>query len=85
MDLADIVEDDLRPRWRQALGRLNAVKKSPAANAVMLEKMSHYFELRDQSWELLVEAIRQQDGQKMEQYEEKSREADRLAESVSGS
>jgi rhomboid protease GluP len=76
--LAETIERQVLPEWVTAVERLEAVKDFPEGYAPLISKLMTYTRLRRQGLELLVEAIRSNDAQKMK----KSQEMNQAAESV---
>jgi hypothetical protein len=77
--LADIVERDVLPPWREATAKLGSLMDCPVINKEALRKYERYMTLRQQSWELLVEGVREDDPGKLDQYRRKWEEANRVA------
>lgn len=75
--LLEIVENDVLPPWhesRQRFSKLHVVPEKQKA----FEQIKHYQELREESWELLCQALRKEDPQMMEQFMKKMQETNQL-------
>jgi rhomboid protease GluP len=75
-ELAAIVERDVLPEWRATIGRLAAHGNLPGDTGKRLAGLLEYMRLRQEGWELYVQAVRENSAAKGE----RSREKHRLAE-----
>ena len=82
-DFLQLPERDVLRPWRSAQQRLAQLKRVPPRSKESLREFSHYMELREQAWELLVRAIRENNPQLAEQSRQKMQEADQLATKLS--
>lgn len=78
-----VLERDLLPPWRAERQRLAGMEGLPPEEQRFVEQFSRYVQLREEGWELLSRAIRQNDLVLAEQGKGKSEEADRLATQIS--
>jgi membrane associated rhomboid family serine protease len=76
---ADLLEHDVIPDWRAARNRLSAIKPIPAAYREQVVLVLEYMHLRQDAWELFVEALREGDQQKVEESQAKHGLADAAA------
>lgn len=76
---ADMIQRDILPRWREQRARLERYQDLPADLAQTHAKLLRYMALRDESWDLRVEAIRDNNRSKADQADRTAREADALA------
>jgi hypothetical protein len=76
---ADLLERDVIPDWRTARNRLSAIKPIPAAYRDHVADVLEYMRLRQDSWELFAEGLRDGDVQKGQRAEEKHKLADEAA------
>ncbi len=64
-EFADLIEERVLPPWTQALERLNKSQPQDAARYTQaLENISKYASLRQEGWQLLVQALRENDSAK---------------------
>ena len=76
LELAAIVERDVLPEWRSAIGRLAAHAQVPGPLGKHLAAVIGYMRLRQEGWELFVQAVREQSTAKGERSRDKHRLAD---------
>lgn len=60
-------------------GEASGLKSHRDADHEFLAQIGHFADLRVESWRLLVEALREQDQEKLQQHEQKWEEADTMA------
>jgi rhomboid protease GluP len=77
-DMADLLERDVLPPWRAARERFAALKGVPAGKQRLVATFAEYLAARQESWELLVQAIREGDRGKSARSTEKWSEAEGL-------
>jgi rhomboid protease GluP len=75
---ADILERDVLPPWRAERERLAALQGVPAKFQKLLATYLEYLRARQESWELLVQAIREDDAEKALRARQKGKAADQL-------
>jgi hypothetical protein len=80
--LADIIERQVLRDWRAAKARLQALRHVPHEQTTLVTKLIQYMEIREQAWQLWVDAIRKQDKSLVAAAQAKSAEADRTARSL---
>jgi rhomboid protease GluP len=74
--LADLLEREVLPDWRRSLASMDGYTRVPPSFAERLQKMRKYMRLRQEGWELLVQAVRENDMQKAQAASQKQAEAD---------
>jgi rhomboid protease GluP len=82
---ANLLERDVLPEWRAARERLSAFKQIPAAFQGHVTSVLEYMRLRQEAWELFVQALREGNEQKAQQAREKQQLADAAAQRISNS
>jgi membrane associated rhomboid family serine protease len=80
--LADVLEREVLPEWRAKRERLTRLRGVPAERKQLMAALVEYMALRQESWELQVEAIRERDPKKMALAFRKRTEADRLVQKI---
>jgi Zn-dependent protease with chaperone function len=73
-----ILERDVLPPWRAQRQRLDQVQGLPRQEQRLVEQCSKSFSLQEESWDLLAQAIRNNDPRLGEQSEQKARESEQL-------
>jgi rhomboid protease GluP len=76
-ELAELIERDILPRWRDYRRRLSE-PEVPADLRTRMPLIRDYLKTREEGWELFVRGIRQQDEGLMKQAGEKFRQVERL-------
>jgi hypothetical protein len=79
---ADLLERDVLPEWRAAEQRLANFGHLPALLQHRVSSVVAYLRLRQQAWELFVEALREGDQQKAQRAMEQQRRADEAAQRI---
>jgi len=64
-ELVDLLDRELLPRWRAARERFESLPAPAPAQAPPFNRLKRYLELRQESWELLVEGVRRNDPEKV--------------------
>lgn len=82
--LADLVERDVLAEWRDTRSRLAALKDLPAHQQGKVAEVIEYMRLRQEGWELLVQALREGNQEKMRQAQEKQRRAQEAVKRLTG-
>jgi rhomboid protease GluP len=73
--LVAIIQEQVLPRWRTARGRIDGMRDIPKPVQAHVEKLLRYMDLRQQGWELQVEALQQKDAGKLRRAVEKHQQA----------
>ena len=81
----EVVERDVLSPWRSAQERLAQLKNVPPELNQEFQRLTRYMQLREEGFDLLCRAIRQDDQRLGKQSEQKMQEADRLAQQASSS
>lgn len=81
--LLQVLEDDVLPTWKASRQRLAGVQGLPREEQQLVEQYSQSLRLQEESWELLVHAIRHNDPRSAEQSQKKHLESERLSRQVS--
>jgi rhomboid protease GluP len=81
-ELATIVERDILPDWRKVTAQVSTIRGVPRSKRPLVDKFKLYMQTRQESWELLVQAIREGDQAKAAQSQKQWRAADDLARQV---
>lgn len=79
---ADLLERDVIPEWREARSRLSGFKHIPDSLQHHLNKVLEYLRLRQESWEVLVQALREGSQLKMQIAMEKQKQAEAAAKRI---
>jgi rhomboid protease GluP len=82
---ADVLERDVLPPWRAAQERLRGFREIPAAYQAPVTALLEYMTLRQEAWDLMVQALREGNDQKWEQAAEKQQRADAVAQRMAKS
>jgi rhomboid protease GluP len=83
-ELANIVEREVLPEWRAARERLAGIGSLPAKMQSRLTDLLEYMKLRQEGWELLVQAARENNLQKANAANAKQAAAEAIARRLSG-
>jgi rhomboid protease GluP len=78
-DTANGIARDVLPQWRTARERLAALKDVPPEFEKQVAHLLKYMKLRQEAWELLVEALREQDLSKAQESRKKAEAAEAMA------
>ena len=76
---ADIIEREVLEPYTDIRREVEALKARPDADREFLVQVSGFTALRSEGWRLLVEALREQDHEKLRRHEEKMDEAMAIA------
>jgi rhomboid protease GluP len=85
-EMANVVEAEILPEWRsthQRLVALVAQKHLPSKSQQFLTTLESYMKTREESWELMVQALREHDSQKIELFGQKWSAANEQAKKIS--
>jgi Zn-dependent protease with chaperone function len=77
--LLQVLERDLLPPWRAQRQRLAQLQGLPGAEQQLVDQLSKSFQLQEESWELLGDAIRHNDRRSAELSQQKARQSEQLA------
>jgi rhomboid protease GluP len=77
-EYAGILENDVLPRWRALHQSFNEAGHIPDPNQEYMADLLKIIELREAGWQLLIEAIRENDKQKQQESEELLDEASEI-------
>jgi hypothetical protein len=83
-EFLQVLERDVLPPWRSARQRLDRVRV-PSAGEAFLQQFRQYWQLREQAWELLCRALRENDPGAAAESQQKMEEANRLVEKMKAS
>jgi rhomboid protease GluP len=78
-DFARTVEREILPLWIEARKKIEGLLDVPYADRAYLSRLVEYMRCREESWQLRVEGIREQDAAKIEQANQKGAAADEMA------
>jgi len=78
-DLADALQHDVLPPWIKTRGKIEGLLDAPHGDRAYLSRLVEYMRCREESWQMQVEALREQDSAKFERANERSTEADEMA------
>jgi rhomboid protease GluP len=81
-ELADIVEQSVLPTWRKAHLQLQQLRESPMVRQEVADSLDRYMTLLEESWQALVQAIRQNDPDKMAEHQRKWKQAEGFVEGL---
>jgi hypothetical protein len=81
--LADSIADEVLPPWSEARKQVTALLDAPTVDRAALTEYANYLRLREESWQLLIQGIRESDRAKLDRHHEKWLEADRIARQLS--
>jgi membrane associated rhomboid family serine protease len=79
-DLADLLESQVLPHYREARERFGGLGDLPGDLAGRRDRVSRYLELKIEAFELMVDAVRRQDASRMAAAAAKLQEANALTE-----
>jgi rhomboid protease GluP len=82
---ADFIDREVLPPWRDSRERLAALKQIPAPLQSQIASILEYMRLRQEAWELVVQALREDNDDKARQAAEKQKLADAAAQRISNS
>ena len=83
-ELQEILEHEVLPPWEASLRRLAPLRETAGAPDGMVSRLVDYMRLRQESWQALIAAVRDDDPQAMERFKEKREAADKLANEIGG-
>jgi rhomboid protease GluP len=81
-ELAELIERDVLPPWRRSLAELEGARRLPIPQARLVAKVVTYMKARAAGWEMLGEAIKNDDQALFQRAREKQAEADKLANEI---
>lgn len=76
---AEIVEREILRPYADVQREIEELKAHPDAEGEFVAQLIRFAALRADGWTLLVEALREQDHEKLRRYEQKSKEAEAIA------
>jgi rhomboid protease GluP len=79
----DVVDTEVLPRWRTAGERIVSLSRHPAAKGRIEPELAEYVRARQESWQLLVTAIRSNDQEQLARHHERWSAAENLAREIS--
>jgi hypothetical protein len=82
--LADVLEHEVLPAWHAERERLANLRGLSPEEKRLVERLVEHMALREESWELLVQSIREDDPQKKALASQKEAEAERLIKAPNG-
>ena len=82
-EVAEIIARDVLPPWRNALAQFRSMDRLPPDRREVIEALMRYMQARQESWELLVDGIRENDPAQIRRWEKRWSEANQMAEEVS--
>jgi len=74
-----VLERDVLPPWRAQRQRLAQVQGLPREEQRLVEECGTFFQMREESWELVGRAVRHSDPRSAEQSEQKALESEQFA------
>jgi rhomboid protease GluP len=77
-ELVRKLEQEVLPPWEESQRRLAPLKAAPSPNPAMVSKLIEYVQLRRESWQALIAALRDGDPQAMQRHKEMWEAANRL-------
>ena len=77
-NMVKVIETEILPSWQELRGRLDGLKNVPASRRELLHQLRTQLIVREESWKLLVEALRHNDQLKFAEFEKKWRQAEIL-------
>jgi rhomboid protease GluP len=76
---ADIIEQQVLPKWKSEHDALAGMKRVPPRGAALVDALTKYMTLRESGWNELIEGLRTQNAKKIEEANQKSSQADLMA------
>lgn len=76
---ADEIDSKILPQWTASRKEVDELLASPFAEGEGLERIAKYIQLREDSWRLRAEGIRENDWAKLDQADTKWEEAEKVA------
>jgi rhomboid protease GluP len=70
-DFAETLEHDVLPPWIETRGRTEGLLAAPDGDRAYLPRLVEYMRCREESWQMQVEGLREQDPTKLEQANER--------------
>jgi len=81
-EFVDLLEREALSPWRQQRQRFEALSSVPREMQHEIDARVKYMQLREDGWNLLMEAVRENNHQKSQQAGEKQKQADELAKKI---
>lgn len=75
---ADLIEQEILPKWTEGRRRLEGIGKLPKSQAETFSRLTQYARLREDEWTLTIAALRSHDPAKWREAKQKSQEVDAL-------
>jgi hypothetical protein len=79
---AGVLEAGMLPKWRQCRIRFENLKNLPSDQRQEVDQVIRYMRVREESWLLIVDAVRKQDAAKLDKYRDQAKEADKLGKTL---
>ena len=76
--LADTIDQEILPVWREQLRRLNELVDLTPPQANVLKKLQQSMKLREKAWGLIADSLRQSSDEGIEDASDRTAEAERL-------
>ena len=83
-EFARVIEIDILPPWRDVLEQFEQMdlQKLPTAAQTAVGKIRRYMQMREQAWTALAVGLRDNDPERLDEAQQKSRAADQLGERI---
>lgn len=81
-ELAAWIETELLPPWREIREHFESLSNVPAGRRDHLHQLRTDLILREESWDLLVQALRRNDAAKLAEFQEKQKQAELMEEKL---
>ena len=81
--LADEIESEILPQWRDLRQQLESWRTAPLVNMNLVNHQAEVMRMREEAWQLLIEGLRKQDDELLEQFYTRWGEANQHAQSPS--
>ena len=78
-EFAEIVEREILPPWKEASETTRSLKEVRFKSPFPLERVQAYLALRQESWQILLDALKKGDAKLMEEFQRKFTAADDIA------
>ena len=81
--MADEIDSEILPQWRDLRRQLESWRTAPLVNINLINHQAEVMRMREEAWQLLVEGLRTQDTELIEQFYTRWAEANEQAQSPS--
>ncbi len=76
--LVDFVQKEILPPWKRVQDHVDQLKNIPASRRELLHQIRQQLLVREESWQLMIEALQKNDAQKFAEFQDKWKQANHL-------